>query len=291
MKLLMKFNLVVLLIMILGLLIVSRIARSFLMDNARAQVVRQAELMMESAKATRDYTSEELKPLLAGNPLHRHKFLPQTVPAYGAMTTFDRLRKKFPDYTYKEASLNPSNPQHRAVDWEADIIENFRNHPDNLQVVGERSTPTGDSLYLAHPIAAKPVCLECHNVPSQAPKAMLAKYGTTNGFGWKPNEIIAAQIVSVPMSVPVGIANDAFRKLMLYLTLTFAAVMIAVDVVLYFLIVVPVRKLSQVADQVSMGEIDAPELPVHGKDEISDLTASFNRMYVSVAKALKLLND
>lgn len=277
--------------MLIGLFLVSRVARSFLMDNARTQVVRQAELMMESAKATRDYTSEELKPLLVGNPLHRHQFLPQTVPAYGAMTTFERLRKKFPDYTYKEASLNPSNPQHRAVEWEADIVENFRNHPDRKDIVGQRSTPTGDSLYLAHPIAAKPVCLECHSVPAAAPKAMLAKYGRTNGFGWQPDEIIAAQIVSVPMSVPVGIADNAFQKLMLYLTVTFAAVMIAVDVVLYFLIVVPVRKLSQVADQVSLGEIDAPELPVRGKDEISDLTASFNRMYVSVAKALKMLNN
>ena len=29
---------------------------------------------------------------------------------------------------------------------------------------------------------------------------MIALYGSQNGFGWKPGEIIGAQIVSVPMS-------------------------------------------------------------------------------------------
>ena len=43
------------------------------------------------------------------------------------------------------------------------------------------------------------------------------------------------------------------------------------------------------ADQVSTGNLDAPELPVKGKDEISVLAGSFNRMRLSLVKALKLL--
>ena len=33
---------------------------------------------------------------------------------------------------------------------------------------------------------------------------MLDLYGIANGFGWKMNEIIGAQIVSVPMTVPIA---------------------------------------------------------------------------------------
>jgi protein-histidine pros-kinase len=36
---------------------------------------------------------------------------------------------------------------------------------------------------------------------------MIAIYGTNNGFGWKENEIVGAQIVSVPMSVPLGLQS------------------------------------------------------------------------------------
>ena len=290
-KLLLKFNLIFLVLVGSGLAFVSHVAYRFLTENAKAEIVQQAQLMMESAKATRDYTSEELKPLLAQIPGHENEFIPQTVPAYGATQSFTRLRKKYPEYTYKEAALNPTNPRNRAEDFEADIINTFRNHPEQTEIMGERNTPTGPSLYLAHPITVKPGCLECHDVPSRAPAALLNTYGPTNGFGWKAGEVNAAQVVSVPMSVPMRIADKAYRTLVFYLVLTFFLTLVAIDAALYLVVIRPVGQLSAMADRVSHGELDIPELPLKGNDEITGLTASFNRMYVTVVKALKLLND
>ena len=290
MKLLLKFNLIVVALVAIGLAIVSWVAHSFLIENARAQVMQQAELMMQSASSTRDYTTEELEPLLVTTPAMEQRFLPQIVPAYGATVTFDRMRRRFPDYMYKEATLNPTNLKDRAVDWETDIIEAFRNKPAMKEFVGERETATGPSLYLAHPIVADASCLQCHSVPSAAPRVMIEKYGSTNGFGWNLNEIIGAQIVSVPMAVPVQIATMAFKTLMWSLVATFTAILLAIDLVLYFLIILPMRKLSAVADRVSLGQLDQAELPVRGKDEMAQLTASFNRLVVTVVKALRLLD-
>ncbi len=289
MKLLLKFNLISIALVAIGLGIVSWVARSFLLENARNQILQQAKLMMESASATRNYTTEELKPLIVTSPLNHKEFLPQTVPAYGATVTFARLRQKFPDYIYKEAALNPTNLRDRAVDWEADIIEAFRNKSDLKEIVGERETATGTALYLAHPIGADNSCMECHSIPSVAPRVMIDKYGTANGFGWKLNEIIGAQIVSVPMALPIQIANQAFKTLMWSLVATFAAILLIVNFVLYFLIIVPVRRLSAVADRVSLGQLEDAQLPVRGRDEMAQLTASFNRLVVTVAKALRML--
>jgi protein-histidine pros-kinase len=291
MKLLIKFNLIFIVLAGLGLTLVSRVAYGFLMANARTQIVQQAQLMMESARATRDYTSEELKPLLNKIPGHDTEFIPQTVPAYGATQSFTRLRTRYPAYTYKEAALNPTNPRNRAEDYEADIINAFRNDPARKEIIGERNTPTGTALYLAHPITVKATCLECHDIASRAPVALLNMYGPNNGFGWKNGEVIAAQIVSVPMALPIEIADKAFRTLVLYLVLTFLFLLIAIDAGLYFVVIRPVTKLAAMADRVSRGEIDLPELPAKGNDEITDLTASFNRMYVTVVKALKMLYD
>jgi protein-histidine pros-kinase len=290
MKLLLKFNLILIVLVAVGLAIVSSVAHSFLVDNARAQVLQQAELMMQSASSTRDYTTEELKPLIVTAPAMEHRFLPQIVPAYGATVTFTRLRKKFPEYMYKEAALNPTNLKDRAVDWETDIIEAFRNKPDLKEFIGERETATGPSLYLAHPITIDETCLECHSVPSAAPKVMIDKYGSTNGFGWNLNEVIGAQIVSVPMALPIQIASRAFKTLMWSLVATFAAILLVIDLVLYFIIIVPMRRLSAVADRVSLGQLDQPELPVRGKDEMAQLTASFNRLVVTVVKAMRMLD-
>ncbi|MGZ4816540.1 MAG: c-type heme family protein, partial [Terriglobales bacterium] len=173
----------------------------------------------------------------------------------------------------------------------ADVVNYFRNNPGMTEIVGERDTPTGRSLYLAHPMAALPGCLGCHSTPDKAPASMIKTYGSDNGFGWKPNEIVAAQIVSVPMSLPVSIANKAYQRLLVYLIVIFAVTLVAVDLLLVFIVVRPVRQLAATADRLSKGDMDAPQLEVRGNDEISALTASFNRMDVSLRKALALIQE
>jgi len=291
MKLLTKFNLVLILFFGAGSLIIAHLAYNFLMQNARDQVVQQAELMMASARSTRDYTSNQIKPLLLKNPEHETNFLPQTVPAFAAITIFNQMRKSYPNYSYREATLNPTNLVDRADDWETDIIRYFSDHPGEKKVVGERDTPTGRQLYLASPMAVGPSCLECHSTPDVAPAAMIKKYGSANGFGWNLDQIIAAQVVSVPMSVPIEVAGKAFRRLMLFLIATFVVTIGALDAALYLLVIRPLHVVSQAADTISKGETDLPELEVRGKDEIANVTASFNRMHVSLAKALRMLEQ
>jgi protein-histidine pros-kinase len=291
MKLLAKFNLLLFVVFGLGLWLIAWNARSFLLDDAKKTVLNQAELMAASAKATRDYTDEEISPLLENTPQQKSEFLPQTIPFYAATVTFNRLRKTFPDYTYKEATLNPTNLSDRATDWEADIIDEFRNHPEDKQVVGERESGVGESLYLARPIAVESGCLTCHSLPSAAPASMIKRYGTQNGFGWKLNDIVAAQVISVPMSVPVALANQGFRNLLIGLAAIFLAVIALIDIGMYVIVIRPLRTVSEAADRISTGEIDQPPLVVRGRDEIAEVTTSFNRMHTSLKKAMEMLGD
>jgi len=69
------------------------------------------------------------------------------VPGYAATENFGYLRAQFPDYSYKEATLNPTNPRDRAVDWEADIVNAFRNQPNLKEYSGERESATGPALF------------------------------------------------------------------------------------------------------------------------------------------------
>src|SRR5271155_216222 len=142
----------------IGLLLVSQLSRRFLENNAREQTIQQAKLMLSSARSTRDYTEEELDPLLQKTPDNAKRFLPQSIPFYAATVTFNHLRKDYPDYTYKEAALNPTNPRDRADQWEADIINYFRNHPEEKQLVGERQTAVGTSISLSQPISVDASC-------------------------------------------------------------------------------------------------------------------------------------
>jgi HAMP domain-containing protein len=217
-------------------------------------------------------------------------FRPQTVPAFAATEIFNFLSKKYPEYAYKEATLNPTNPRDRAVDWEEDIIKAFRNRPELTAFDGERNSALGRSLFLARPMRAAKACLECHSTPAAAPSDMIALYGTSNGFGWKEDEIIAAQIVSVPTSVSVAMADRAFRQLVTSLVVVAGLTLIFLNLVLFLTVIRPVSRFAAMADEISTGNLDVPELEVQGSDEISLLAAAFNRMHRSLTTAMRLLD-
>jgi protein-histidine pros-kinase len=288
MKLLIKFNLVFLLVFLVGLAAAGFASRELLQRNARDEIVLNARLVMETALATRAYTSSQVAPLLQTQM--KYSFLPQSVPAYSATEVLNGVRKSFPDYFYKEATLNPTNPRNRAADWEADIVHQFRN-AERTEIVGERDTPNGRSFYIARPLQIKQEpCLYCHSTVDAAPKTLVEKYGPANGFGWKLNEVVGAQIVSVPTDVPLARANAAFRTFMVSLTGVFAFIFVAFNLMLWFLVIRPVTRLSRFADHISQGEnLDAPDFPVASRDEIGVLSVSFNRMKKSLVKAMKML--
>jgi protein-histidine pros-kinase len=283
-----KFNLVFIVVFLIGLAAAATVSHQLLQRNARDEIVQNARLLMESALATRSYTSTQVGPLLQTQM--KYTFLPQSVPAYSATEVFNGVRKSFPQYDYKEATINPTNPVNRANDWEADIVKQFRASA-STEMVGERDTPTGRSFYIARPIEVKAQsCLNCHSTVGAAPRTLVERYGPANGFGWKMNEVIGAQIVSVPTEVPVARANAAFRTFMGSLTLVFALVFIALNVMLWYTVVRPVTRLSRLADQLSQGEcLEAPDLEVKSGDEIGVLTQSFNRMKKSLVETMQML--
>jgi HAMP domain-containing protein len=290
MKLIVKFNLVFIVVFLAGLAVAAHVAERLLQNNAREEMLHSARLVMEAALATRGYTSSQVGPLLQTQM--KYGFLPQSVPAYSATEVFNGLRKKFPEYAYKEATLNPTNPRNRAVDWETDVVNQFRNSAEHSEIVGERDTPTGRLLYVARPIQIRDAaCLTCHSTVDVAPKTLIDRYGPANGFGWKLNEIVGAQVVSVPTEVPTQRARTAFRSFILSLAAIFVVVGIALNVMLVYMVIRPVSRLAKLADQASLGNMEIPDFHVRSRDEIRTLADSFNRMKKSVAQAMKMLDE
>ncbi|HEY1227321.1 MAG TPA: DUF3365 domain-containing protein [Ramlibacter sp.] len=293
MRLLLKFNLIFLIVFIAGVLGAGKVSHDLLQRNAKQEVLDHARLTMEKASAIRSYPQNQIRPLLETQM--KYTFLPQTVPAYSATEVLATLSKTFPEYTYTEATLNPTNPRDRAVDWEADIVNRFRNQTGAVdgnpqEFVGERESGTGRALYIARPLRiTNGACLACHSTVEAAPRTLIDKYGPANGFGWQLNEVVGAQVVSVPMSVPLARADQAFKVFMVSLVGIFVAIGIVLNLMLYLLVIRPVTRLSKLANRVSLGELDAPPFPVRGRDEIGTLAQSFTRMRNSLDQAMKML--
>jgi HAMP domain-containing protein len=89
--------------------------------------------------------------------------------------------------------------------------------------------------------------------------------------------------------VPVQKAETLFLTFMGILLGVFVAIVVILNALLHYVIVKPVMKVATVANEVSLGNLQAEEYEKPGNDEISSLSASFNRMRRSLESALKLL--
>ncbi len=288
-----KFNLALLAVFIPGIAISAYLSYNLLHKNAREEVLRNAGVMMEAALSMRAYTVGQVRDKLVQKD---DEFVPQSVPAFAATEMMNQLRKKYPDYHYKEAALNPTNPRNKADAWEADIVKAFDGDAERGEISGMRVSDSGPSLYLARPFRIKDgACLACHDKPEIAPVSMVKLYGTDHGFGWQLNQVIGAQVVSVPMSLPIANANRAFHTFMASLGGVFGALFVVLNLMLYFVIVRPVRRVAAAADRLSAGRTDMSqramlELPETGKDEIGVLARSFNRMRRDLEQVLKMMD-
>jgi hypothetical protein len=89
----------------------------------------------------------------------------------------------------------------KADNFETQIINAFRKNYKLKEMSGYHTTSSEENFYVARPLAVtNQSCLRCHSTPAAAPKSLIDNYGKNNGFGWKLNEVVGIQIISVPVS-------------------------------------------------------------------------------------------
>jgi Protein of unknown function (DUF3365) len=228
--LLVKVNLVVLPVMIatLGVAIVT-LKRAA--DRTALEETKQtARLIIATAQATYDYTVEQVKPALEA----KYEFLAQSVSSYAATETIGRLGPEFHEFRYHVAALNPTNRRDLADPWEARVIRAFAADPARREVVEMRDVGGGRFEYMAIPIRiTNEGCLACHSTPDAAPKLMTDSYGRDSGFDWHLNDVVAAQVVSVPVAIAQQRADTLFGNVVTILIGAFVLTMLLVNGAIY----------------------------------------------------------
>jgi protein-histidine pros-kinase len=209
------------------------------------------------------------------------------VSSYAATETIGRMQQQFHDYRYHVAALNPTNKRDQADPWETWAIQTLARDENSPEYTEVRDLPKGRFAFIAKPIRiTNAACLACHSVPEAAPATMLDTYGRANGFGWKLNEVVAVQVVSVPMSVAQKRADVLLQSVMVTLIAAFVLMLLTVNAVLYFVVGRRLRRLSRVADRVSRGDADSQSIKSTGNDEVSALEKAFERMRMSLSLAV-----
>jgi protein-histidine pros-kinase len=244
--------------------------------------------MLEYGQAVRNYTIEEITPELEHHS--EDKFIPQTVPSYAAHTTIGKLRQYFPEYTYREVALNPTNQADRGNAWEVGVIQAFRDNPDRKQSSGKHTAEDSLHYYLAKPITiTDPACLRCHGDPSIAPANMVRIYGSGNGFGWKMNETVGARIVTVPAGLTFQTARNNLISMLASLACIFLLTYVVFNYMFRRYVTRPLEAVTQATEDASLDRAPANTGTEQYVGQIMTLEKAIGRLQRSLKKAISMI--
>ena len=288
-----KVNISLIIVFLVGILLSGIVLSNVLERKVENEVNSKALALMDMNNSIRNYTNDRVQPLLLPKLDTQENFIPEAIPTFSVRETFEYFRSnpEFDNFFYKDAALNPMNLRDKADNFETKIVNKFRSEADTTSLSGFRTMSGTKLYYTAKPFQIKEEsCLRCHSTIERAPKSQLNAYGKENGFGWKLNEIVAAQIVYVPAEKILKDAHHLFILVTGIVTMIFASVVIMMNLLLKRIILQRIGKIATVAEQVSIGDMDA-DFDKQNKDEIGDLAQAFNRMRYSLEIAMKMLDD
>jgi signal transduction histidine kinase/DNA-binding response OmpR family regulator len=269
-----KFTLLLTLIFLAGIVLSGITLSRVMRYEIEKDVTTKAEILMQAMNSVRNYTTNNIEPLLENRLATQSEFIPEIVPAFAARKVFEQFRDRpeYKSYIYKEAALNPTNPQNRADEFETDLVKQFRIQPELTKLSGYRTDAEEPMFFIAKPLAVNQTsCLECHGSQSAAPKSTIATYGTQGGFNWKLNEVVAAQTIYVP-------ANEVFARERHYLTLVmgifaiiFMLVVLPIERLLKQTVIHPIKRLTESARQISTGTMTTEKLEAFDSSSITQI--------------------
>ncbi|MFH7024179.1 MAG: DUF3365 domain-containing protein [Heteroscytonema crispum UTEX LB 1556] len=286
---------ILLLVIFLGGITFSGIALANILNHkAQNEITSNALLLLRTLNSVRAYTNNEVTPQLEQR-IGKQSFVPQVIPSYSSRRVFDNLRKdnnSYQDFLYKDAMLNPTKIQDMADSFEKQIVNNFRQQKNQQEKSGFRDFAGEKYFYIARPIVITDAsCLRCHSTPEAAPKEMIKIYGEKNGFGWKLNEVLGAQIVSVPTNIVLQKTRQSFILVMGLIAIIFAIAIYMTNFWLKRYVVRPIKRVVRVAEAVSTGDMEADFEKVSANDEVGSLVEAFTRMKLSLLMAMRRLEQ
>ncbi|MBS9393672.1 MAG: DUF3365 domain-containing protein [Dolichospermum sp. LBC05a] len=268
--------------------------------NAENEINTQANLLISTVDAIRKYNADRVTPLLKEQS--KEKMLIEALPSVAAAKVFDIFTNaayKYGEYRYRNAMINPTNIKDKATENEIKIIEKLSEQykPKGTNIAEGYLTMNEKNnryFYTARPIIiekSQTSCLSCHTSLETSPQSLQALYQKgvytgNNGFGWELDKVIGTKIIYVPADKINKIAKQNFLIILGTFMAIFAISISLVNLWLKQHIVRPLNQITQVAESVSLGDMDA-NFENESKDEIGRLADAFRRVKTTLEIAIR----
>jgi HAMP domain-containing protein len=138
------------------------------------------------------------------------------------------------------------------------------------------------SFRYARTLYHKATCIGCHGDPQKAPTDVKVRYGLDHGFNFKEGDVAGVISVRLPTRPFLDVALSVIAPWQIALILASFAIS---SLFIQFGIVWPIRRLTKVASQVSIGEkadLDVTKLNPKSRNELHQLALATDRLRTSL---------
>lgn len=188
------------------------------------QAFDKSELVMAAVNASREYVRQELRPVMYME-LEEGHFIPEAMStSYVGRAVMQRFAPALEEgFEYRRVAIDARNPDFEANDLEKEKIEYFQQNPGETEWRGVLDVAGKPLFSRFQPVVFEQDCLRCHGSPSNAPQALVDKYGSERGF-WRENGELAGVIA---VNIPVESAmTEAAEKAMTVFMMLFSGVLV-----------------------------------------------------------------
>jgi protein-histidine pros-kinase len=168
---------------------------------------------------------------------------------------------EFENIKYLMAFDVAKNARFQAKIWQQEIIDSFVSNSSTNVFKGMKSDEKGEFQILSQSIKD----------PDKA--------------------VIGAKFIVIYKKEFLENVNNDLNHFIIILAVIFILLLIVINVLIQILIIRPIKAIASQANDISRGNKVVDELSVSGKDEISQLSHSFNRIIRSLKAAMKLINN
>lgn len=245
-----RFAVMLIVIFFISLPLVGASAYYVLRKNIDEDVFDKAKFFLDSMESVRQHFGKVVRPAVEEYMEGRFdaRFMSTS---YAARGVSNRLKEKFPEYTFRHISMNPRNPLNFANGFEQGVIDFFRKNRKITETKGFIERGRDEFFYIAKPVVSDGSCMHCHSRPKIAPREVVAVYGATAAFGWRPDEVVAALIVYVPTRLAKAHAVKALLTFMVLYVVVFVVILLMIDRAIVNGIIKPIKDLTATAETLS----------------------------------------
>lgn len=174
------------------------------------------------------------------------------------LARFSRLRAAFQTLDYR---ILPATPQTigAVIPDLPDLAARFKSQGAPPELSGEISRGGSKRYYLARPVRDE------------------------------SNQLSGVRLISLGTQFYIHDAERGLYTLMGSLLSIFLVVFLMLNLLLDRMIIRPITQIANTADQISIGNLDLPEITPESKDEIGTLVVAFNRLRRSTEEAIRML--